>query len=149
MKKRNIGYVIIHTEPFINILKEEITEMAKRYNLSQGVQEGFEFVLTDPDTKKDLVYNLRYPSASDFEPSKSIDVEIEDLQQKMGAEEATVSQKKDFQARIDDLEKEKAKLFYKLVTPVDHDVDIEDVLNRVNVVVVRNFNNMISAELGA
>lgn len=123
--------------------------MAKRYNLSQGVSEGFEFVLTDPDTKQDLVYFLRYPSASDFEPSKSIDVEIDDLKQKMGAEEATVTQKTEYQARIDDLEKEKAKLFYKLVTPVDHDVDIEDVLNRVNVVVVRNFNNMISNELGA
>ena len=49
----------------------------------------------------------------------------------------------------EDGEKEKAKLFYKLVTPVDHDVDIEDVLNRVNVVVVRNFNKMISGELGA
>lgn len=123
--------------------------MAKRYNLSQGVQDGFEFVLTDPDTKKDLVYNLRYPSAADFEPSKSIDVEIDDLEEKKNAAEATVTQKKEFQARIDELEKEKAKLFYKLVTPVDHDVDIEDVLNRVNVIVVRNFNNMITKELGA
>lgn len=122
--------------------------MAKRYNLSQGVQDSFEFVLTDPDTGEDLVYNLRYPSAADFEPSKSIDVEIDDLKQKMDAEEATVTQKKDFQSQIDDLEKKKAKLFYKLVTPVDHSVDIEDVLNRVNVIVVRNFNNMITNELG-
>ena len=67
----------------------------------------------------------------------------------MEADETTNSQKKAFQADIDDLEKEKAKLFYKLVTPVDHEVDIEDVLNRVNVVVVRNFNKMISGELGS
>lgn len=121
--------------------------MAK-YNLSQGVQESFEFVLTDPDTKKDLVYTLKYPSAADFEPSKALDTEIDALREKMGAETTTASQKQDFQKRIDDLEKEKAKLFYKLVTPVDHDVDIEDILNRVNVVVVRNFNNMVSNELG-
>lgn len=123
--------------------------MAKRYNLSQGVQESFEFVLTDPETKKDLVYTLRYPSAADFEPSKELDTQIEALRAKMDADEATDSQKKDYQSQIDDLEKEKASLFYKLVTPVDHDVDIEDVLNRVNVIVVRNFNKMISGELGA
>lgn len=123
--------------------------MAKRYNLSQGVQDCFEFVLTDPATKKDLVYTLRYPSAADFEPSKDIDAEIDEIKGKKDAETATASQKREFQARIDELEKEKAKLFYGLVTPVDHDVDIEDVLNRVNVVVVRNFNKMISGELGA
>ena len=123
--------------------------MAKRYNLSQGVQDSFEFVLTDPETKKDLVYSLRYPSAADFEPSKELDSQIADIKEKMEAEETTDSQRKAFQADIDDLEKEKAKLFYKLVSPVDHDVDFEDVLNRVNVVVVRNFNKMISGELGA
>lgn len=122
---------------------------AKRYNLSQGVQESFEFVLTDPATKQDLVYNLRYPSAADFEPSKEIDVEIDDIKEKMGEETVTLSQKKDYQARIDELEKQKAKLFYGLVTPVDHEVDIEDVLNRVSVIVVKNFNKMISNELGA
>lgn len=123
--------------------------MAKRYNLSQGVQDSFEFVLTDPETKKDLVYSLRYPSAADFEPSKELDSQIADIKEKMEAEETTDSQRKAFQADIDDLEKEKAKLFYKLVSPVDHDVNFEDVLNRVNVVVVRNFNKMISGELGA
>jgi len=122
--------------------------MAKKYNLSQGVQDSFEFVLTDPDTKKDLEYTLRYPSASDFEPSKALDAEIDDIREKMNGETVTVTQKQEFQKRIDDLEKEKAKLFYKLVTPVGHDVDIEDVLNRVNVIVVRNFNSMISNELG-
>lgn len=123
--------------------------MAKRYNLSQGVQDSFEFVLTDPETKKDLVYTLRYPSAADFEPSKELDARIAELQEKMEADETTNSQKKAFQTEIDDIEKEKAKLFYKLVSPVDHEVDIEDVLNRVNVIVVRNFNKMISGELGA
>ena len=123
--------------------------MAKKYNLSEGVAESFEFVLTDPETKKDLYYVLRYPSAADFEPSKEIDAEIDIIKDKMEAPEATDSQKKAFQADIDELEKKKAKLFYKLVTPVDHNVDIEDVLNRVNVIVVRNFNKMISAELGA
>ena len=119
--------------------------MAKKYNLSEGVAESFEFVLTDPETKKDLYYVLRYPSAADFEPSKEIDAEIDIIKDKMEAPEATDSQKKAFQADIDELEKKKAKLFYKLVTPVDHNVDIEDVLNRVNVIVVRNFNKMISA----
>lgn len=123
--------------------------MAKKYNLSEGVAESFEFVLTDPETKKDLYYVLRYPSAADFEPSKEIDAEIDTIKDRMEAPEATDSQKKAFQADIDELEKKKAKLFYKLVTPVDHNVDIEDVLNRVNVIVVRNFNKMISAELGA
>ena len=123
--------------------------MAKRYNLSQGVQDSFEFVLTDPETKKDLVYTLRYPSAADFEPSKGLDARIAEIQEKMEADETTNSQKKVFQTEIDEIEKEKAKLFYKLVTPVDHEVDIEDVLNRVNVVVVRNFNKMISGELGS
>ena len=122
--------------------------MAKKYNLSQGVQDGFEFVLTDPDTKQDLEYHLKYPSAADFEPSKALDAEIDSLREKMGAETATESQKQEFQNRIDELDKEKARLFYKLVTPINHEVDIEDVLNRVNVVVVRNFNNMISNELG-
>lgn len=123
--------------------------MAKRYNLSQGVQDSFEFVLTDPKTNTDLVYKLRYPSAADFEPSKDIDAQIADIREKMEAEETTESQKKVFLDEIDGLEKEKAKLFYKLVTPVGHDVNFEEVLNRVNVVVVRNFNKMISGELGA
>lgn len=121
----------------------------KRYNLSQGVAESFEFVLKDPKTNTDLVYAMRYPSAADFEPSKEIDAKIDELKEKMGADETTNSQKKAFQSEIDDLEKEKASLFYKLVTPIDHEVGIEDVLNRVNVVVVRNFNKMISGELGA
>lgn len=120
-----------------------------RYNLSQGVKESFEFSLTDPETKKELVYELRYPSAADFEPSKAIDIEIEDIKGKMESGDATVDQKKAFQAQIDELEKKKANVFYGLVTPVGHDVEIEDVLNRVNVIVVRNFNKMISGELGA
>lgn len=123
--------------------------MTAKYNLSQGVAEEFDFVLTDPDTKEDLYYKLRYPSASDFEPTKAIDLEINDLEEKKAKAETTVSQKKEYQDRIDELEKEKSRLFYKLVTPVDHKVDIEDVLNRVNIVVVRNFNNMITRELGA
>jgi len=122
--------------------------MAKRYNLSQGVQDSFEFVLTDPDTKQDLEYTIRYPSAADFEPSKSIDAEINEIRKKMEEETATDSQKQEYQDQIDKLEKDKAKVFFKLVTPVGHKVDIEDVLNRVNVVVARNFNNMISNELG-
>ena len=120
-----------------------------RYNLSQGVQDSFEFVLTDPKTGTDLVYKLRYPSAADFEPSKALDAEIDDIKEKLAGENITANEKRASQARIDELEKEKAKLFYGLVTPVDHEVDIEDVLNRVNVVVVRNFNKMVSGELGA
>ena len=122
--------------------------MAKRYNLSQGVQDSFEFTIQDPDTKNELVYSARYPSAADFEPSHGIDIEIEDLRAKMEEDEATVSQKKEYQAQIDALEKEKAELFYKLITPVDHEVPIDDLINRVNVVVVKNFNRMITQELG-
>lgn len=120
-----------------------------RYNLSQGVQDSFEFVLTDPKTGTDLVYKLRYPSAADFEPSKALDAEIEEIKEKMDKDGVSATEKRTFQARIDEVEKEKAKLFYNLVTPVDHEVDIEEVLNRVNVVVVRNFNKMVSGELGA
>lgn len=119
------------------------------YKLSQGIDEGFEFSITDPTDKKELRYNVRYPSASDFEPTKDIDEEIDRLKEKINSEDTLLEEKKSCQTKIDELEQSKSKIFYNLVTPIDHDVEIEALLNRVNVRVVRNFNEMIKKELGA
>lgn len=119
------------------------------YQLSQGVKEEFDFFITDPKTKESLHYFVRYPSAMDFEPSKALDTEADELREKMDDKETTLTQKKEYQTRLDEIEKEKAKAFFDLVRPDGHDVSIEDLINRVNVLVVKNFNNMIQKELGA
>lgn len=119
------------------------------YDLSKGIDEGFEFTINDPKDNQSLKYKVRYPSAADFEPTKDVDKEIEKLREEMEDEATLLAQKKVCQEKIDELEQSKAKVFYKLVTPIDHEVEIEELLNRVNVRVVRNFNEMIKNELGA
>ena len=122
--------------------------MAK-YNLSTGIVDSFTFTVTDPQDSTVLEYELRYPSANDFEPTKALDAQIDEYKVELQNDETTSAYKKEIQAKIDDLEKQKAEMFYKLVTPVGHDRPIMDVLNRVNILVVKNFNKMVSGELGA
>lgn len=122
--------------------------MASKYNLSKGVEKGFNFAVNDPDTDAELEFFLRYPCAADFEPSKEFDAKIEELTEEMNKEGIEADAKKRIQAEIDELEKKKASMFYNLVTPVGHDKSIEYVLQHVNVVVVRNFNKMVSGEFG-
>lgn len=118
------------------------------YNLSQGVEDSFTFTLKDPDGGKELKYSVRYPSAADFEPSRDIDVEINDLKDKMEDKETLLEAKKDLQKKIDALEEKKTAVFYSLITPVDHQVNIEDLIKRLPVKVMKNFNEMINKEFG-
>lgn len=122
--------------------------MAK-YNLSQGVTTGFDFTIVDPSTEKELTFKMRYPSAADFEPSKALDLEIDDLKAKIAAQDIELAKKKEFQDRIDELENKKAEMFYELIEPVDHEVQIADLLKHLNIVTVKKFNEMITSELGS
>lgn len=118
------------------------------YDLSKGVSESFTFTLKDPKDGKDLEYEVRYPSAADFEPSKDIDVEIDDLKSKMDDKTTLLSAKKEYQKRIDELEKKKSEVFYNLITPVGHDIKIEELIQRLPIKVMKNFNEMINKEFG-
>ena len=127
--------------------------MATKYNLSAGVVDAFNFALADKaegDTEQVVVeYSLRYPSQKDLEPSQAVARQISDLRDEMNAPEATSAQKKELQERIDALEREQTKYFYDLVTPVGHDRNIKDVLERANIMVVKNFNKMVRQEFNA
>lgn len=90
---------------------------------------------------------MRYPSAKDFEPTKDIDAKIAKLQEDADSSELTDEYKDDIEKQIEDLEKEKASVFYKLITPIDHKRDIQDLLENVNILVVKNFNAMVEREM--
>lgn len=124
--------------------------MATKYNLSTGVADSFTFALADkaPGDEAPVVieFSLRYPSQKDLEPSQGVIRQIADLRDEMRAPEATTAQKKEIQEQIDNLEREQTKFFYDLVTPVGHNRTIEEVLERANIMVVKNFNKMVKKE---
>lgn len=117
-----------------------------RYKLSDGVQDAFQFCLTDPATKEELVYEMKYPSPADLEPTKELNERSEELKAKMNDENATDDQKRAWQEEIDKLAEEQKDVMLNLVSPVDHKTPIKEVLDRVNVRVLNNFNKMITKE---
>ena len=127
--------------------------MATKYNLSAGVVDSFSFALADkgPEDEEPVVveFSLRYPSQKDLEPSQAVAREIEDLRDQMNNSETTTAQRKELQDKIDALEREQTKYFYELVTPVGHNRDIREVLERANIMVVKNFNKMVRQEFNA
>ena len=121
-------------------------ERKAKYDLSANVADSFVFALKDEENRE-LKYEMRYPSAKDFEPSKEIDAKIAKLQKDIDSPEILDDFKDDLRQQIEDLEKEKAGVFYKLITPIGHKRDIQDVIESVNILVVKNFNNMIEREM--
>ena len=132
----------------IILLKEKYLEMDRKakYDLSANVAESFVFKLKDEENRE-LSYQMRYPSAKDFEPSKEIDAKIAKLQKDIDSPDLTDEYKEELRKQVEDLEKEKAGVFYKLITPIGHERDIQDVIESVNILVVKNFNNMIEREM--
>lgn len=117
-----------------------------KYDLSANVATSFVFKINDEENRV-LTYEMRYPSAKDFEPTKDIDAKIAKLQEDADSSELTDEYKDDIKKQIEDLEKEKASVFYKLITPIDHKRDIQDLLENVNILVVKNFNAMVEREM--
>lgn len=115
-----------------------------KYNLSVGIEDGFDFTMNDPKDNKTLTYHFRYPSAADLEPNKEYSTKAEELRAKL--EEAKDEEKATIQAEIDGCEQKQLETFYALVTPVDHDCEIGDLLKRVNVKVAQKFNQMVTSE---
>lgn len=102
-----------------------------KYTLTENTTDGVSFDLRGKQ------YFLRYPIVSEVET-------IQDLSE--GLDDAEKLRKEDpeaYKKRSNDLE----DFLYGLITPVDHDLNIKDELQKENVKVYRNFNTMIKTEL--
>lgn len=117
-----------------------------KYDLSDGVDSSFTFKIADEENRM-LVYEMRYPSQKDFEPSNKIDEKIEKLQREIDSADVSEEYKDGLREEIKKLEKDKAKVFFSLITPIDHKRPIQDLIENINVKVVQKFNKMIEAEM--
>lgn len=117
-----------------------------KYDLSDGVDLSFIFKIADEENRY-LFYEMRYPSQKDFEPSTKIDEKIEKLQREIDSADVSEEYKDGLREEIKKLEKDKAKVFFGLITPIDHKRPIQDLIENVNVKVVQKFNKMIETEM--
>lgn len=102
-----------------------------KYTLTENVTDGVVFDLRGHQ------YFLRYPIVSEVDT-------IQDLSE--GLDEAEKLKKEDpeaYKQRSDDLE----NFLYSLISPIEHELNIKDELQKENVKVYRNFNTMIKTEL--
>lgn len=108
-----------------------MSQQKNKYTLTENTTDGVVFDLRGHQ------YFLRYPVVSEVET-------IQDLSE--GIEDASQLRKDDpeaYKKRNDELE----DFLYGLITPIDHDLNIKDELQKENVKVYRNFNTMIKTEL--
>ena len=103
----------------------------KNYILDKDTQDGVTFDL------RGLKYFLRYPVVSEVETIQDLSQEIEE------AEAERKENPEAFKAKSQELE----DFLYGLISPIDHDTNIHDALQKENIKVYRNFNTMIKTEL--
>lgn len=99
------------------------------YNLSDNVQDTFNFVLRD---KK---YAMRYPRTDEIEQIQDLTVDLQEAQDS-----------KD-NALVTKLSGELEDKLYEFISPEGHEVSIKEALSKENIRVMRNFNTMIKTEL--
>lgn len=100
-----------------------------QYNLTDNVQESFNFVIRD---KK---YVMRYPRTVEVEAIQQLTAELQ---------EATDDNNKEL---VETLSTKLENQLYGLITPEDHETPIKEALKSENIRVIRNFNTMIKTEL--
>lgn len=104
---------------------------ANKYTLTENTTDGVVFDLRGQQ------YFLRYPVVSEVETIQELSEGIDDAE-KLRKEDPEAYKKKS---------NELEDFLYSLISPIDHDTDIREALQKENVKVYRNFNTMIKTEL--
>ena len=102
-----------------------------KYTLTENTTDGNIFDL------RGKLYFLRYPVVSEVEKIQDLSAAIDD------AEKLRKDNPEEYKRLSKDLE----DFLYSLISPVDHDEDLQEALQKENIKVYRNFNNMIKTEL--
>ena len=102
-----------------------------KYVLTENTTDGVTFDLRGKQ------YFLRYPVVSEVETIQNLTQGIDD------AETLRKENPELFKQKNAELE----EFLYSLISPIDHDTNIKDALQKENVKVYRNFNIMIKTEL--
>lgn len=108
-----------------------MSNQKNKYTLTENTTDGVMFDLRGNQ------YFLRYPVVSEVETIQDLSEGIEDSAQ------LKKDNPDEYKRRNDELE----DFLFGLITPVDHELNIKDELQKENVKVYRNFNTMIKTEL--
>lgn len=100
------------------------------YNLTDNVKTSFNFKLGE------LVYNFRYPTTREMRELSTMNQELQKLVEEKADEKAIEKQSKLSEAKMN-----------ALVTPVDHENQISEVLEDMPINVVRGFRGMMAKEI--
>lgn len=126
-------YAIIEVE--INM--KGIEPMSSRLNLNDNVRDVFEFTIGGLD------YDLKYPTLEEIDPIRLLTEKSEavDNNDKLSDEEK-LEQKTKINNEIEDI-------MYSMITPVNHDKAIKDVIRTQPFPVVKAFNKMLNEQFTA
>lgn len=102
-----------------------------KYTLTENTTDGFIFDL------RGRQYFFRYPVVNEVDKIQELSEGIED------AETLRKENPDEYQRKSHDLE----DFIYSLISPVDHDDNFKDALQKENIKVYRNFNTMIRTAL--
>lgn len=108
-----------------------MSNQKNKYTLTENTTDGVVFDLRGHQ------YFLRYPVVSEVETIQDLSEGIED------AAELRKTDPEAYKRRNDELE----DFLYGLISPIDHELNIKEELQKENVKVYRNFNTMIKTEL--
>lgn len=114
------------------------------YNLTDNAKESFNFQLGD------LVFNFRYPTTREMRDLAAKNNELQEMAQEKEADDKLPEDKKsgkDYDKLIKDSSAASEAKMNELVTPVDHENQISEVLEDMPINVVRNFRNMMAREI--
>lgn len=106
-------------------------QQKNKYTLTENTTDGVVFDLRGHQ------YFLRYPVVSEVETIQDLSEGIEDSAQ------LRKDNPEEYKRRNDELE----NFLYSLISPIEHELNIKDELQKENVKVYRNFNTMIKTEL--
>jgi len=102
-----------------------------KYTLTENTTDGTTFDL------RGKLYFLRFPVVSEVEKIQDLSQAIED------AENLRKENPEEYKLKSKELE----DFLYGLISPIDHDTNLQEALQNENIKVYRNFNNMIKTEL--
>lgn len=105
------------------------------YNLSDNVEDSFNFDFTDKETGKKLKYTMRLPITEEVEQVQEISTQLQTAQDEKREDD------------VKNLSKKLETFLYGFISPVEHETPIEETLSKQNIRVMRNFNSMIKTEL--
>jgi hypothetical protein len=95
-----------------------------QYNLTDNTEKAFTFKIGE------LEYSFRYPTTAEMRDLSKLNTELQELADK----------------KADEADESEAKM-NELVTPIDHDNPISEVLEAQPLPVVRNFRKMMTKEI--